>query len=177
MDNRKQTETWHCFVNKHYSNRPRFADFLGRSWAVEKEKGCEVHIPVQNSGQERYISERIGEFKNLLEQQDSEYSSLLPVSFFYHREDGTIVEAEEAVPRPIERRTSPAFPSLASQTASFRHEEVQKSKERLSDRIDRFARSIYSIKSGGKRYTTPLLGWIALPVFLAGWIVSLFEKK
>lgn len=50
-------------------------------------------------------------------------------------------------------------------------------KLRLSERIERFARRIYSVESGGKRYTSPLLGLIALPVFIIAWLVSIFDKK
>ena len=51
-----------------------------------------------------------------------------------------------------------------------------KGKERPSVKIRRFADSVYSVKSGNTRYTTPLLGWIALPIYLVGWIVSLFDR-
>lgn len=51
-----------------------------------------------------------------------------------------------------------------------------KGQVRPSVKIHRFADSIFSVKSGNKRYTSPLLGWIALPIHLVGWIVSLFDN-
>lgn len=52
----------------------------------------------------------------------------------------------------------------------------QEKAQRLSERIKRYALSHYSIKSGNKRYTSPLLGLFALIILGIGSIVSLFEE-
>ena len=179
---------WSRFVKDQFASKPRLGSMLGNSQIVEAEIGCEVLIPVTSQGQEEWLNDHIVELMQPLRMNNSEFASLLPVSFSFLRDDGTVVKAEERTPRSNSQNAAIVNSEVEAWVNRIRVEKDQMmgssrgpnlktKKPLLSEKIHNFADSVFSIKSGGKRYTSPLLGWIALPIHLVGSIVSIFEKK
>ena len=181
-------ETWEQFIDDNYRDRPRQYSTLKAAEVVEIEDGCEIRIPVNSQAVEEWMNKKlVGQIKRQLNQPGSRYSALVPYEILYLRGDGSVAKATEEmntlqdegeVTTPTTKVMMPQTVQIATQANSSSYlPSSRPQKSRASEKIRRFADSIYSVESGGKRYTTPLLGWIAWPIYLVASIVSLFEKK
>ncbi len=184
----EQNALWKRLINESYSSRPRLHSLLSNSEVVESERGCKVLLHV-NEAQGNWLNDNcILNIQNLVNKAGSPYSNLSPLHISYRREDGTIVDAEAHTPVKREQNTS----SFAAEwernrirqrtTMQFNtHNSYQvspsASSKRVSEKILDFAESITYVKSGGKKYTSPLLAILALPIYIVGWVVSIFDKK
>lgn len=188
MNITEQNALWKRLVNESFSSRPRLHSLLSNSEVIESERGCKVLLHV-NEAQGNWLNDNcILNIQNLVNKAGSPYSNLSPLHISYRRGDGTIVDAEAHT--PVKREQNPSsfaaeWERIRSTQRASMHSNPYNSPQvsrqttspRASEKILHFVESISSVKSGNKRYTSPALALIALPVFLVGWIVSIFDKK
>ena len=142
MNTMEQRSVWFRFIAKHYGHMPNISDSLQHAFIIEKEKGCEVQIPVSSMETERLLNTYVGDFVRLLSEPNSEFASLLPVSFSYLRENGTVVPAVTSSPRP----------SLASRVPLSKEESIRKEQKAFQNSITNQTQIFYCNISNAVNY-------------------------
>ena len=99
MDTTEQRAAWFRFINKRYGRIPTIQGPLQHATILKSENGCEIRIPVSSTEKEEFLNKFAGDFGNLLREAGSEYAALLPVSFSFLRNDGTVVPIVSRSPR------------------------------------------------------------------------------
>lgn len=102
MNIETKKESWMKFLNDFYSDKPRMQSLLEPSELIDKEKGCEIRIPIRKDIEERLDKEfgkalidRLMKLEETLAQFKTEYPGLEEISFSLKTDEGAIIRLDE----------------------------------------------------------------------------------